>query len=587
MVQEIFMTQFTTGTTCYSGARDAATLRLATETHCLTLLCNHSKVDNDPVVNWESLRDERNRDNDDMMCVGHSSSSTVDGDCQAFCFLNVHEQPQHHSQQRHHQRMPSIGSESLIASPATTQQHGTDGSAHHRRRFTHDGVTMNPSSAILQNSTEPTNLNAGSNYQRASWAHHQVNATSTIGTSNSSTVLQLILSTDSFVTSPSEVAETPEMRDDELHFQLERYTSQPLAFRPLAPCVCQLFVITNYDNNSKTDADDFEMDDDNSIRITCIWVGSADDNSLRLFLPNDGKTLEERRLNHAGFLFESPVMALDFFGQGQHNNHRHRLAVACQDGTIRLLEFQCQGTQHDWSFVNVEEYTVIVDGPIVCLHWNHHPGQQGALQVVAGSLCGYVCSLTKTKDQTWQGPNMVAQDFWDQRLQTEDSVLAVHCNGNHVALGTYSGNVCVYALQSLSGNYNLAWKCQLHYPIHALCFLTPPSSCSTATTDLVVTTRRTLHILREKQSSSPIRRTHYSAELAKQRLEQLFAERIEQSCSASSVVTFDYEELPDDEPDSWIILWKIILYKEKTRKWKLYIILLCNVMSRCLVAILA
>jgi hypothetical protein len=45
--------------------------------------------------------------------------------------------------------------------------------------------------------------------------------------------------------------------------------------------------------------------------------------------------------------------------------------------------------------------------------------------------------------------------------------------------------------------------------------------------------------------------------------------------------------LPDDEPDSWIILWKIILYKEKTRKWKLYIILLCNVMSRCLVAILA
>lgn len=191
----------------------------------------------------------------------------------------------------------------------------------------------------------------------------------------------------------------------------------------------------------------------------------------------------------------------------------HQLAVACQDGTIRFLwlywspalEIQCQ-----------EKYTVIVDGPIICLHLNYDQSR-GLIEAVFGSLCGYAARfLQKTvgKDFDWQGPFMVAEGFWNLQQTQEDSVLAVHAWDNKVAIGTYSGRCLLYGPTScnLSNDYGQPfWDCCLPEPINGLCHIPTKSSVL-----LLVSTRRSIHVFQEMSKT-------YCPDMAKRKLEFLLS----------------------------------------------------------------
>jgi hypothetical protein len=126
----------------------------------------------------------------------------------------------------------------------------------------------------------------------------------------------------------------------------------------------------------------------------------------------------------------------------------------------------------------------------------------------------------------WDGPYMVAEGLLNTKLQSEDSVLAVHAfDDNSVVLGTLSGRCLLY--QKMYGDtnthtYELVWECRLPYSIHAVCHVPvealEPGSTLTASSSLppalLVTTRRSVHLLTPK-------RPRYSAALAKERIEKL------------------------------------------------------------------
>jgi hypothetical protein len=155
--------------------------------------------------------------------------------------------------------------------------------------------------------------------------------------------------------------------------------------------------------------------------------------------------------------------------------------------------------------------------------------QRRRRHVVVGSLCGYVTELYETAStddlssslSLWDGPYMVAEGLWNQKLKSEDSVLAVHAyHDNSVVLGTLSGRCLLY--QKYGDTYELVWECRLPYSIHAVCHVpvVTPAKSDTATTvqplppALLVTTRRSVHLLTPK-------RPRYSSSLAKERLEKL------------------------------------------------------------------
>jgi len=331
-----------------------------------------------------------------------------------------------------------------------------------------------------------------------------------------------------------------------------------LDFRPLAPTLCRL---------STSSPETIGDVDTTPIRAVGVWIGSSDHCKLQLWVPTTSSappatgtlpTLQQVELNDPAFEFVSSIMAIDCschccdsdnvwsHTRNQAENHvltaLHCLAVLCQDGTIRLINFNWkQSKGADSSLIlctpeHVTETTVIVDGPLTCVSLErcHRTSNNSlyAMHAVVGSLCGYVCELwlpasspprasgsqgesqeensairsaAFVNSNYWDGPAMVAEGFWNSWLETEDSVLAVAsyhgddgdgCRCCWVAVGTHSGRCMIYEKPSGDGNYELHWSCQLPYSVHGISFVNGSMRRNTKTNSenaafplLVVTTR--------------------------------------------------------------------------------------------------
>lgn len=300
--------------------------------------------------------------------------------------------------------------------------------------------------------------------------HHHHRSYSNLSTSNIS-IEQSVASTAAMSQESSPNFDVPHSQRAKLLLRnLEsgiQYTAE-LDARPLCPVLCR-------------------MKDD-----LMIWCGSADHHKLQLWRPDQGSLV---CMDIVNLSFVSPILSLDFIAADSTNC----LAVGCQDGTIRLVTFDT--VSESGSLENLSEHEVIVDGPIVCLHLVKT--SSGFLNLTAGSLCGYVCELERVDDSSWKGPFLIAEGFWSDRLQAEDSVLAVYRQGDCVVIGTHSGRCLVYV--KVNGVSELHWHCQLPYCVHGAIL------CDRG---LVVTTRRSVHLFEGRKQL-------YSVDVARDRIRAL------------------------------------------------------------------
>ena len=306
-----------------------------------------------------------------------------------------------------------------------------------------------------------------------------------------------------------------------IHREKELHYAKSLDFRPLAPCIGSLVCKGEHGSNN----------DSTKEATVGVWIGSADDTKLRFFRAHDttGSLVEVpvnaelNEDNESPMTFESPIMAIDCLtlpaikisgtesdpssitndgasAEEQEENqikYNNLLAVACQDGIVRLigysstlqLEIQCR-----------EEYTVTIDGPIVNIILTYKKETE-KVEAVIGSLCGYVARFLKDANLNgksvkacWNGPYMVAEGF--RTGAQEDSVLVVHSWGDTIAVGTYSGRCLLYAQISSDDAQEYGQPFldfQLPESIHGICHI-PSDDCNTL---LLVTTRKSVHLFQE------------------------------------------------------------------------------------------
>ncbi|KAG7368702.1 hypothetical protein IV203_031445 [Nitzschia inconspicua] len=262
------------------------------------------------------------------------------------------------------------------------------------------------------------------------------------------------------------------------------YFSTLLDFRPLNPCIA----VWNLETNTQ---------------VTGVFVGSADDASVRFYVPSlsNPRSLVSTPLPDEHFLVEAPVMALDFYEVRWPEFTMCTLAMGCQDGTIQLVTWECSINGSTDLFYNTSSHRVIVDGPLVCIKLDYNDST--SLRVTVGSLCGYVCQLfykqvgNHSSSSEWEGPFLVAQDLWNSLLDEEDSVLAVDAIDNFVAVGTQVGRCILYATRD-SENYFPVWQCLLPYSTHDIRILKGDDE---GTMSIAVTTRRSFHLFRVTRGS--------------------------------------------------------------------------------------
>lgn len=209
-----------------------------------------------------------------------------------------------------------------------------------------------------------------------------------------------------------------------------------------------------------------------------LWWGSADNCLLHRMEPTEEC---ENHSNELGLTitftttFESSVVALD-------GHDDMLLVVGCQDGCVALLKEQSGEVLHK----------IVVDGPIVALQ--HHAGR-----VVLGSLCGYAAQMMGNEP-----PELLLQGL-EVAGGGEDSVLAVHLEGEICWIGTHSGR-CLACTDS-----QIVWSCQLPYAVHGI---------STYRDGVLVITKRSVHWLRSVDAA---------VGRAQSRLRQLRAEVVERT----------------------------------------------------------
>lgn len=227
-----------------------------------------------------------------------------------------------------------------------------------------------------------------------------------------------------------------------------------------------------------------------------LWIGSADDCLLKCYRRTEREILKLNFEKISAFSFTSPIMRLTSITLP---GGLQCLAVGCQDGTIRLLEYSSVA-----DIENATSHTVIVDGPIISLHLCFMENKE--LQVLCGSMCGFVCRMTTATAMSWQGPDLILQGLWHG--ESDDAVLAVCSMTRHrIAIGTFAGWLYVVT----HGAGKLVWKCVLPYAIHAI---------AQDNNKLIVTTKRTMHVFDDM--TPPML---YSGSLAKERLEKILAEQ--------------------------------------------------------------
>jgi len=310
-----------------------------------------------------------------------------------------------------------------------------------------------------------------------------------------------------------------------IHRKMQLQFAEMLDFRPLSPCIGHL----------KKDSDGFYE--------IGVWIGSADDTKIRLFRPDKNTgTLQavlffnEDNAESQPMTFQAPVMAIDCISLpstatsnsnedsvDDNPGHNHLIIVACQDGSVRLIGYRVldvlQEPSQQVALHYRDEYTVTVDGPIVCVALNYK-AEKGKIEAVIGSLCGYVARFLKkvdTRDAKWEGPYMVAEGFSTASTQVqEDSVLTVNSWQENIAIGTYSGRCLLYGQTNADDDRDYGQPFldfQLPGPIHSICRIPTESS-----TLLLITTRKSLHILREIEK-------RYNPRMAKSVLESLLVMR--------------------------------------------------------------
>ena len=546
--KDVYMSQFTTGTTCYSGVRNSRckNLRLATENHVLAvrLIPPNEDGDNsetktiDVQVSCENL--PHYGDSTSMICVGFSQ---WDEQLQALAMVDPVQMEDPLLQESPHlYHPPSIDKEDSM-SVVSHAYSVPDSSAsvlapNHRRSGSataaSSGTMTSSTASVSTATTSNTSNNNTSNSNNNAPTHKKTNSEPSGGTDSTNTV--------GFSLPPVSTIKKARLvlqNGDEKYFVF-------VDFRPLCPC------IVRWGKNKEK---------------VGIWVGSAEDSQLRLYVPQTegggDRVLQLCPLPEEHFTVDSPIMALDFSSTPNNNDGDdtiHTLAIACQDGTIHLMSWKGDG------FDDLNSFTMIVDGPLVCLRLEQ---QEHSLHVVIGSLCGYVCQLVKRENKTWEGPFMVVQGFWNEAVEAEDSVLAVHstCGGGldndneYIAIGTHSGRCLLYCRRKQLEKYEKVWECVLNYCIHGIVMVLSKSSSGDDGANrmlrLVVTTRRSLHVFElEKDNTIESSRTEgmvntevtsnampsYSADLAKERLLKLLPAKHETSTITEGTVTSSVTE---------------------------------------------
>jgi len=256
----------------------------------------------------------------------------------------------------------------------------------------------------------------------------------------------------------------------------------PIDFKPV--CVHATEIHTSTDAKS-------------SFSTKGIFVANAEDNKLLLFvatsatLENNGdpcffpvplfdtpSALETQCLQDAPLNFSTPIMAIDAVSKS-HSDCEEKsmqvnyLAVACYDGTVRIITYQLKIRNEKGKFEGsrlqfccITCSTFVVDGPVVSLHFGctgetslSLPGSH--LFLVAGSLCGFACLFHETPSpplsihasqngsiQYFDGPLTIVDGLYDARQEGyEDCVTSVHmCTGNQPAIvvGTQGGRVLLF-----------------------------------------------------------------------------------------------------------------------------------------------
>lgn len=217
-----------------------------------------------------------------------------------------------------------------------------------------------------------------------------------------------------------------------------------------------------------------------------VWLGSSDHNELHLYVSRGSEWQAHDLSRMPEFQLTSPIMSIDFCPP-------NCLAVACQDGTIRVIVFQ---SFNGFVFSGLSQQQVMVDGPIVCLSLRTLEPSSKWL-ITAGSLCGYAMEWFVDAEHTVCNPSMIAKGFWNGAIAAEDSVLAVRSTDDQVLIGTQSGKVLLYGLDNNKAkvkettvkrrHFRLLWQCQLPYSIHEVEFLVGDDE------RLLVTTRKSIH----------------------------------------------------------------------------------------------
>lgn len=332
-----------------------------------------------------------------------------------------------------------------------------------------------------------------------------------------------------------------------------------LEFRPLSPCIIPWSHGKPKTHQRGAPGFDGVPSDDKSTAAVPPWavlVGSADDSTLRLFVPDTASRRLIRSsdiLPRQHFTMDTPILSLVHY----ETEMRHTLGLACQDGTIQLVTWDSleshgrgynEGVAEPWDeametaengsnafFRNIASRQVIVDGPLLGLQLQAQSTEE-SLRLIVGSLCGYVCELvqqpTENKENETrpatlrlQEPTMIVGGLWNSQLDMEDPVLAVHAHGEYVAVGTLLGRCLLYTKNAYSEDsplYQLLWECRLPYSVHGFEIL-ERNNGDKQTWFLVVVTRRSAHVFQahRETATNPQSKPRLSANLAKKRFHEL------------------------------------------------------------------
>lgn len=521
----------------------------------------------------------------------------------------------HQDRQHHHQHHPSSSSSTMVSSSSVTITNsaatiGAGGSSHHRP--SRSEVSAGSIGSIGSSGSRHSQHHEDLQHKKTPRTKAKTKDRSSSFMAKARLVLQVVRTP--IPTGPSSVQHQQQP-------QIMTLCQTDLDFRPLgSPCIVPIIPTTMQRGGGGND----EGGDPHSRRQEYgVWVGSADDTRLRLYhwvIKSDKDNDEQNNNNNnqkstlvpvenlpsEHFSVNAPVMAIDYHQQvtsalKESNDDNdddvtamttalttHTLALACQDGTIKLITWE-EDQNHDgdsggddtyndnvFQFQHIQHFKIIIDGPLVCLrleHSNNNDKEEGLLRVVVGSLCGYVCQLSYDWERReWDGPWMIVQGFWNTSTSYEDGVLAVDVSENYVAVGTHAGRCLLYATQD-SETYFKVWDAILPYSVHEVLIVRngdnkndgkSQDNLGNTRLTLAVTTRRSFHVFQCTRGSVPWRKkpskARYNADLVHSRLTEILQDvkrekeallasnRVEIEKTLEDLVARVVESMPEEIP---------------------------------------